>query len=126
MSSKHLLGTDNSNQFSGPKVPPGLQVETGRETQLRHWRYVVALDKVTKQLQGLMLYMQAQRVDYYGTFPVQTRDPVQKELIRQLEIQVAKQELALTELQKWKVQGLVRTPTLWDSIMVSVYNWAKG
>jgi len=91
---------------------------------MRHWQYVVAQDKLDRQLQGLRLFMQRKRLEYFGVFPVQRRDPEQREVIRQLEIEIAKCLLAKEEIAEFTKRNLPIKHTWWDDLIIRAYNWS--
>lgn len=87
---------------------------------MRYWKWVVAQDKVKRQLVGLRTVLQSERLKFHAIFPVEARTPENREYLRQLEIQIAKCEVALTELA-----GMKKDPSkVWDRIVVMAYNWA--
>lgn len=87
---------------------------------MRYWKWVVAQDKVKRQLTGLRTVLQSERLMFHGIFPIESRTPEQREYLRQLEIQIAKCEVALIELA-----GAKKDPSkTWDRIVIMAYTWA--
>lgn len=89
-----------------------------------YWRWIIAQEKIQRQMQGLSLVLQKARIDYNAVFPVTVRDPVQKEYIRQLEIEQSKLLVASAELAGWASTQRVLPSTLWDLIVVRLYEWS--
>lgn len=102
----------------------GGKPKVAREKKLRHWVWIVAQEKLSRQVSGLKMVLQKAKIDFYGTFPVEVRTNVQREYIRQLEIEVAKLEEGMKELRKMQADGKVRVSGLWDSIMIRLYSWS--
>lgn len=109
------------NTLSGLGLDKGRR---GKDNRLAFYRWLIAQDQVVKQRRGLELVLQVERAEYFGVYPVSARDPVQKEFIRQLEIELLKGAEQLTLLQELQEHGQVRRKGLWDIVMLRLYQWA--
>lgn len=102
----------------------GVKSEVLGKGTLRYWRWLVAQEKMTRQVSALKLILQKEKIDFYGTFPVQARTDLQREYIRQLEIAVVRCDEAIKVLRELKVKGCVRSPGVWDKLMIRLYSWS--
>lgn len=90
------------------------------------WRWQIALEQTRRELEALTLYMQAERVDYFSTHPVEARDPSVREFIRQLEIKIAQVSYVLADMERWQLEGKVLGKGVLDRILLGIYQWSKS
>lgn len=99
---------------------PGLT----RREMMSHSTWVIKRDGLAREIAGLQLVVQQQRLAYMSVFPVSARDPVQKEFVRQLEVQQAMLQVEIEELNILQLKGKVKSRGLWDMVKIRAYQWA--
>lgn len=85
--------------------------------------WIILKDVRVREMQGLQLVLQNARIEYNSVFPVQSRDPVQKEYIRQLEVHQARLQVELNELESLFLLGAIKKKGIWDMLRIRLYSW---
>ena len=96
---------------------------TGRKA-IPHWKWLVEQERITRQIQGLSLTLQYEKTQFYGVFPPSLRSEETREYLRQLEIELAKMQIALDFIRSKKALEIVRSPRVWDRLLIRLYYWA--
>lgn len=91
---------------------------------MSHSDWVIKRERLARELAGIQLVAQQQRIEYFSVFPVTARDPIQKEFVRQLEVQQAMLQVEIQELAYDFTRGFVKPRSILDLLKIRAYQWA--